>query len=1093
MNEPLTDRSEMPLEVLDQIDQICNRFEAAWEAGGRPRIEDELEQVAALSRAVLLSDLLAAEINARRRGGEHPTPDDYAARFPTQLALIEAVFAQERKRRADGGTTHGFTTNAAAEQATVTMTTRPTRAGAESGALEPGAHVRYFGDYEIERELGRGGMGVVYKARQISLNRPVALKMIRAELLADPEELRRFQNEAEAVALLDHPHVVPVYEVGEHEGQKYFTMKLVPGGSLSAILERYSDDPRAAARLVAEAADAVHHAHQRGILHRDLKPGNILVDDQGHAQVTDFGLAKRLEGDSELSHTGQILGTPAYMAPEQASGRRGAVTTVTDVYGLGTILYALVTGKAPFVGDSVADTLEQVRNQPPEPPTKLNAKVTRDLETICLKCLEKDPRRRYASAQALADDLRNWIDSRPIVARRVGTMERARLWCRRRPAIAGLAAGLLLAIVGGGITSTALWLRVEQNYQAEQDARSHAQARYELAMEAIAAFHTGVSEDFLLKEPQFKDLRDRLLRSASDFYERLETLLERHSDFASRRALGHVRFELASLTAKVGRVEDALAALRRVLAYQKSLASGAEADLDVLADLGYSHTGIGRLLNDTGEIEQAETTLREGVARLSPFAGSPSATERARHALAQCRMYLGRLLMIAGRNEEALSVLERARDEIESLAGSGNRRSRYLTDQAFTFSFIGAALWQMGKTAESVEAHRESLKTRETLAATDPADPEFKRGLGLSHHNLGWTVSILGRVDEALASYRRAAEIQKGLADAEPAVTIYQYDLAFTYINLANLLSDSGRQGEALELYLAALPIQSTLAAGNPGSVDFRVSWAGTINNIGNRHWDFGRRDEALSRYFDSKAEFERIVGANPHLSQPKYFLSIILVNIGKLLHHSGELDKALESHTAAREILDALTVAEPDNLFYPDGLAGAMTYESEALRALGRLDRAISGCNQAVEIREKLVQSKPDVPGFRGGLAYSLSCLGAARQATGEPAEAAALFRGAVELWEGVETLTYLDSFDFACGRARLASLASEPNSGISAQEAIHQADEAIRLLSRAVAGGFRNPMVFHAERDLDALRDREDFQLLLMDVAMPAEPMAR
>jgi serine/threonine-protein kinase len=234
-------------------------------------------------------------------------------------------------------------------------------------------------------------MGVVYQARQLSLNRPVVLKMIRAGILAGADELRRFQNEAEAVALLDHPGIVPVHEVGEHDGQRYFSMKLVAGGSLAERLPAYKDDPKAAASILAEAADAVHHAHMRGILHRDLKPANILVDEQGRPHITDFGLARKVDGDVDLTGTGAILGTPAYMSPEQAAGRRGSITTATDVYGLGAVLYALLTGRAPFAGDSVMDTLTKVREQPPEPPRRLNGKAPRDLEAICLNCRPERP------------------------------------------------------------------------------------------------------------------------------------------------------------------------------------------------------------------------------------------------------------------------------------------------------------------------------------------------------------------------------------------------------------------------------------------------------------------------------------------------------------------------------------------------------------------------------------------------------------------------------------------------------------------------------------------------------------------------------
>ena len=282
------------------------------------------------------------------------------------------------------------TSDESSMRADATQTAEMDRSAGPS--LPAGTRVGYFGDYELLKVLGEGGMGIVYKARQLSLNRPVALKMIKAARFASADEVRRFQNEAEAVARLDHPNIVPIFEVGQYEDQHYFSMKLIAGESLDKRLKDYIADPRRAARLVATTAGAIHHAHQRGILHRDLKPANILIDAEGQPHVTDFGLAKRVEGDSELTRSGAILGTPAYMAPEQASGKRGAVTTATDVYGLGAVLYALLTGRAPFGGTTVIDTLEQVRERPPEPPRKLNPRVPRDLEVICLKCLEKDPR-----------------------------------------------------------------------------------------------------------------------------------------------------------------------------------------------------------------------------------------------------------------------------------------------------------------------------------------------------------------------------------------------------------------------------------------------------------------------------------------------------------------------------------------------------------------------------------------------------------------------------------------------------------------------------------------------------------------------------
>src|SRR5271163_1889000 len=283
---------------------------------------------------------------------------------------------------------------------------------------------RSFGDYEIIREIARGGMGVVFQARQLSLNRTVALKMILAGQLANETDVSRFYTEAEAAANLDHPGIVPIFEVGQHEGQHYFSMGFVEGQSLS---QRLADGPlpsREAAELVRRVSEAIEYAHQHGVIHRDLKPANILLDQNGNPRVTDFGLAKKVQGDSGLTGSGQIMGTPSYMPPEQAGGKRGGVGPAADVYALGATLYALVTGRPPFQAATAMDTVLMVIGEEPVSPRRLNASLPRDLETICLKCLEKEPGKRYPSAAVLAADLGRHLAGEPIVARPVTRVER---------------------------------------------------------------------------------------------------------------------------------------------------------------------------------------------------------------------------------------------------------------------------------------------------------------------------------------------------------------------------------------------------------------------------------------------------------------------------------------------------------------------------------------------------------------------------------------------------------------------------------------------------------------------------------------------
>jgi eukaryotic-like serine/threonine-protein kinase len=308
-----------------------------------------------------------------------------------------------------------------------------------------------FGDYELLEQIGRGGQGVVFRARQKSLNRTVALKVISLGQWASKAHVRRFRREAEAAAHLEHPCIVPIYEVGERDGSCYFSMKFVEGGQLDEAAKRKPMPVRRAAELIAKVARTVHYAHEHGILHRDIKPGNILLDANGEPHLTDFGLARLVETESSVTQTLDVLGTPSYMAPEQAVGNNATVSSATDVYGLGAVLYQLLTGQPPFAGGTTYETIKLLEDTEPRPPRLLNPKVDRDVSTICLKCLEKDPKRRYSSALALAEDLERWLKHEPIAARRVGPLVRGRKWVQRNPSIAVMAAMLLALAVPLGV------------------------------------------------------------------------------------------------------------------------------------------------------------------------------------------------------------------------------------------------------------------------------------------------------------------------------------------------------------------------------------------------------------------------------------------------------------------------------------------------------------------------------------------------------------------------------------------------------------------------------------------------------------------
>jgi eukaryotic-like serine/threonine-protein kinase len=1140
--------------------------------------------------------------------------------------------------------------------------------------------------FRVLRFHAQGGLGAVFVALDGELNREVALKQILDRHADDEISRTRFLIEAEITGGLEHPGIVPVYGLGHYgNGRPYYAMRFIRGDSLKEAISAFHTDEslivdpgkrslalRKLLRRFVDVCNAVDYAHGRGVLHRDLKPGNVIVGRYGETFVVDWGLAKaigRAEAGSKSDERtlmpssssgsaetlpGLAIGTPAYMSPEQALGDLEKLGPRSDVYSLGATLYTLLTGRPPFDMTDPGTMFRQVQEGAFPPPHHIDPSIERALEAVCLKAMATKPEDRHVTARALADDIDRWAADEPTSAWAEPFSVRARRWMRRnRTAVTAASATLLMAVVGlAGVLAVearankALTAKNSELDNANRlkdeanagllEANDRVQARFELAREAIRSFQAGVNEDDMLKGKELEGLRNKLLRSAAGFYERLEKLLQGQTDRPSRAILAQSYFELGDLTEKIGIKPEALAVHRKSLAIRRDLAAGTNADASSTLDLARSLIAAGLLAEATGDNAGALAAYEEARTLARPLADGSGSTVAARDILGTTHHRIGRVLSITGKPAEALESYRRAETIRRKLAEESPAVTHFRSSLADTYNNIGLVHSQTGQPAEALESHRLALEIRQKLADENPAVTEFRNRLAYSYVSLGYVHSQTGQPAEALESYRRALAIQLRLADENPAVTEFRNRLATTHDSIGLLHSQTGRPTEALESYRLALAIYQKLADENPAVTEFLGNLAGSYFNIGFLQFQTGKPAESLESSRRALAIYQKLADENPAVTQfrsslanshisigilqtqaglhvealesqrralaiyqkladenPSFThyqrnLSVTHYNIGRTQELTGQLADALESHRHAVAIQQRLADENPAVTDFRNDLAsshfGIGLIQSQA----GHPAEASESYRLALSIQQKLADENPTVTQYRGNQADSHISIGNVQSQTGQPAEALESYRLAVAIlqkladenpaatdfrnrlalihynisdvqWQTGHPAEALESqrralairqkladnhpkivqyqsdlasslswvgkfrflasdvtgamvefrqavaimerlpvntaylYDLACYQSLLAAVSARPGSGVSDDEQEALALAAVTTLRRTIGSGYRDVSHMRTDTDLDPLRSRPDFQLLMRDLAFPADPFAR
>jgi serine/threonine-protein kinase len=787
--------------------------------------------------------------------------------------------------------------------------------------------------YEVLERLGGGGMGVVYKARQLLTNRLVAVKMV-TEAHDDLEARARFLAEAEAAARLRHPGVVQVYEVGDAGGRPFLALEFCEGGSLADRLDGTPLPPGQAAALAEQLARAMDAGHRAGIVHRDLKPSNALLTTPpgrlpgpGEVKVSDFGLVRLLDADRGQTKSGVILGTPSYMAPEQASGDSKSVGPAADVYALGAILYELLTGRPPFRGATLRDTLEQVLLRDPVPPRRLQPTVPRDLETVCLKCLRKEPGSRYPSAGALADDLRAFADGRPITARPVSWAEHVTKWARRRPDLAVLAVSLAAAV----LVAAGIWV---WSYFEVRSQRNRAVALRAKTVESVERFLVEVAEEDLDGLPRMTQKRRALLEEALAIYQDL----------------------LASEDSPLVREKAALAHKQ----------------------MGY----IQLLLGHHSEAVAAYDQSVEGLeAQIADNPGRPKLVRE----LAECHNYIGEVHRLTARPDRAAAAYRRALELQQALHSADPAARPYRQDLARSRYNLGIVAKDRGRWAEAKGELMEAVRLSGELVASDPNERDPRHHLARAQLNLGSVLRQTNEAADARQVLERAAVLYTRLTEENPRRPDYRYELAACLNNLGNVLRDAGWWGNALARAPLgrARDLLRALANEDRDVPEYRAELANVCNTLAAVHAEANQLDKADGFWEEAQGHLERLAREQPAVTDHRGVLGTVLGNRGSVRAERGKPAEArplLEAGVA--ELVTGLK-PNPTRPDFRDALRGQCRDLADVLTGLGD--------HEAVRRHARSLAAELPAGGVGTYHAVCLLALSAAKLRAGQPADAAA------------------------------------------------------------------------------------------------------